>query len=151
MKRFLLINALFSSLFCFAQSVKQKSITEQEIRKLMQDWMIAAMKKDEKKLNRIMAPEFKLDDVYHSFPPVARKTWMQNATNPSNKIDSVHYYDMRVDVIDNVAIVNSRFYWAGKFGDRPPFIDSTNVLVDTWMKRKQGWQVVSRLRVDKFK
>ena len=148
MKSFLIINALFSSLLCFAQSTNQKNNTEQEIRKLMKDWMIAVMKKDEKTLNKIVAPEFKLDDVYHSFPPVARKTWMENAMI-HGKVDSVHYYDMRVNVIDNVAIVDSRFYMAGKFGDRPPFVDSTSVLVDTWIKRKQGWQVVSRLRVDK--
>ena len=43
---------------------------------------------------------------------------------------------MRVNVIDNVAIVDSRFSWAGKVGDKPPFVDSISVLVDTWMKRK---------------
>ncbi len=39
----------------------------------MQDWMIAVMKKDEQTLNKIVAPEFKLDDVYHSFPPGYKK------------------------------------------------------------------------------
>jgi len=145
MKRFIFINALFSSLFCFAQSADKKSDTEQEIKRLMKDWMIAVMKKDEKTLDKIVAPEFKLDDVYQGFPPVSRKTWMEN-TMRHLKVDSVHYYYMKVDIVDNVAIVGSRFYCPGKFGDRPPFVDSTGILVDTWMKRKQGWQVVSRLR-----
>ena len=147
MKSFFLISALFLSFFCVAQSTDQKSSTEQEIRKLMNDWMVAVMKKDQKTLDKIVAPEFKLDDIIHDMPPVTRKKWMENSRYL--KVDSVHYYDMRVDIIDNVAIVESRFYWSGQFGDRPPFVDSTNILVDTWLKRKQGWQVVSRLRVDK--
>jgi hypothetical protein len=149
MRKLLLINALLSTLFCFAQPANQKSNTEQEIRKLMQDWMIAMMKRDEKTLNKIVASEYKLDGTYpFDKPPVSRETWMTN-TMHNLKVDSVHYYDIKIDVIDNVAIVQSRFYWAGKFGDRPPFVDSTSILVDTWMKRSQGWQVVSRLRVDK--
>jgi hypothetical protein len=55
---------------------------------------------------------------------------------------------MKVDVIENTATVQSKFYWSGAFGDRK-FIDSSSILIDTWMKRSQRWQVVSRLRVDK--
>jgi hypothetical protein len=64
------------------------------------------------------------------------------------RIDSVRYYDMKVDVINNVAVVRSKLYWAGSFRDRA-FAGSSAILVDTWMKRPQGWQVVSRLRLDK--
>ena len=133
-----------------ATPTNQNNSKEQEIRKLMNDWMIAVMKRDEKTLNQIVAPEYKLDGTYpFDKPPLSREMWMIN-TMQHLKVDSVHYYDMKVDVIDNVAIVQSKFYWAGKFDNEPPFVDSTCVLVDTWMKRKQGWQVVSRLRVDKF-
>jgi hypothetical protein len=148
MKRFLIINALFSSLVCFAQPAYQKSNTEQEIRKLMQDWMIAMMKRDEKTLNEIVAPEFKLDGTYpFDKPPLSREVWMTN-TIRNLKVDSIHYYDMKVDVVENTAIVQSKFYWSGAFGDRK-FTDSSSILIDTWIKRGQRWQVVSRLRVDK--
>jgi hypothetical protein len=87
MKKFLIINALFSSLFCFAQRANQKSNTEQEIRKLMQDWMIAMMKRDEKTLNEIVAPEFKLDGTYpFDKPPLSREVWMTN-TMRNLKVD----------------------------------------------------------------
>ena len=114
----------------------------------MNDWMVAMKKRDKNTLNQIVAPEFKLDGVYpFNGIVVPRELWMNNGLN-NLKVDSVHYYNMKVDVIDNVAIVQSKFYWSGSFRDKP-FIDSTSILVDTWMKRKQNWQVVSRIRVDK--
>lgn len=148
MKRFLLITALLSSLFSFSQTSNQQQNAEKQIKKLMNDWMIALVKRDKNTLNKIMAPEFKLDGIYpFNNPPVKRAMWLKNAMN-SLKVDSVHYADMKVDVIDNIAIVQSKFYWAGSFFDKP-FVDSSSILIDTWMKRKRGWQVVSRLRVDK--
>lgn len=140
---------IFSSplLFVNAQIENKKSNTEQVVRKLMKDWMIAMLQRDEKTLNKIVAPEFKLDgtDPFDK-PPVTRQMWMAN-TMKNLKVDSVHYYKMKVDLIDNIAIVQSTFYWSGSFYGRP-FIDSTSVLVDTWMKRKLGCQVVRRLRVN---
>jgi hypothetical protein len=63
------------------------------------------------------------------------------------KIDSVNYLKMKADIIENVAIVQSTFYWSVAFGSNPVNKDIVN-LVDTWIKREQGWQVVSRLVVD---
>ncbi|ANE52765.1 nuclear transport factor 2 family protein [Flavisolibacter tropicus] len=148
MKRLLFINAVLVSLLGRAQTVNNKGNTKPEIRMLMNDWMVATMKKDVTTLNKIMAPEYKLYDIYpFDKAPATRETWMTNAIQHL-KIDSVHYYTMKVDVIDNTAIVQSKFYWAGSFYGQP-FADSASILVDTWMKRKQGWQVVNRLRVDK--
>lgn len=137
-----------SSLCSFSQASNQQYNAEKKIEKLMNDWMIALAKRDEKKLNLIMAPEFKLDGIYpFNNPPVNRATWLKNAMT-NLKVDSVHYYDMKVDVINNIAVVKYKLYWAGSFFNKP-FVDSATIGVDTWMKRKQGWQVVSRLRVDK--
>lgn len=148
MKKFLLITAFLPSLFSFSQTSNQKNNTEKQIKMLMNDWMIALVKRDEKTLEKIMAPEFKLDGIYpFNNPPVKRAMWLKNAMT-NLKVDSVHYSDMKVDVIDNIAVVKYKLYWAGSFFDKP-FVDSTTIGVDTWMKRKQGWQVVSRLRVDR--
>ncbi len=133
--------------YCQTPSISGKP--EQEIIKLMNDWMIAVMKRDANTLNKIVAPEFKLAEANKAAfdkPVVTRETWMMNGIQHL-KVDSVHYYKMHVDIIDNVAVVKSTFYWSGSFRGKP-FIDSTSVLVDTWLKRKAGWQVVSRLRVD---
>ncbi len=150
MKTIVLLSlGLFSLLPGHAQTQNSPIKPEREIIRLMNDWMIAMMKRDAKTLNKLVAPEYKLDGATKTEfdrPVVTRETWIMN-TMQNLKVDSVHYYKMKVDIIDNVAVVKSSFYWAGSFRGKP-FIDSTSVLVDTWLKRKQGWQVVSRLRVD---
>jgi hypothetical protein len=60
------------------------------------------------------------------------------------KIDSISYINMRIQVIDQVAIVHSSLYWSVSFRDMPARKD-TVTLVDTWLKRGQSWQVVSRI------
>ena len=108
--------------------------------------MIAAMNRDEKTLNKMVAPEFKLAGTNFENPVISREIWMKN-TMENLKIDSINYIKMKVDVIDNVAIVLSTFYWSVSFRDMPAKKDTVN-LVDTWIKRDQVWQVVSRLVVD---
>ena len=135
---------LVSSLF--AQNENQK-IDEQEIKKLTNDWMIAAKFRDEKTLNKIVAPEFKLGGTDLANPELPRAIWMKN-TMENLKIDSINYIKLHVNIIENVAIVQSTFYWSVSFRDMPAKKDTVN-LVDTWIKRDLVWQVVSRLVVDK--
>jgi len=120
---------------------------EQELTKLSKDWMIAAMNRDESTLNKIVAPEFKLGGTDFENPPLPREMWMKY-TMESLTIDSVNYLKMKVDIIGDVAVVQSVFYWSVSFAGAPPKVDTVD-LVDTWIKRKKGWQVVSRLVVDK--
>jgi hypothetical protein len=107
--------------------------------------MRAAMTRDEKTLNMIVAPEFKLGGTDLDKPGLPREIWMKN-TMENLKIDSVDYIKMQVDIVDNVAIVCSRFYWSVSFRGSPAKEDTVN-LVDTWIKRGDVWQVVSRLVV----
>lgn len=144
---------LISALSVHGQTGNKKSNTEQEIRKLSNDWMVAMMKRDSGTLNRIVAPEFELGgtdfDNPKLPPPVSRETWMKN-TMQNLKVDSVRYITMKVRIIENVAIVQSAFYWSATFLAQPVRNDTAN-LIDTWIKRKQGWQVVNRLVVDPIK
>jgi hypothetical protein len=128
-----------------AQSEK-KTTNEEEIKKLSNDWMMAAMKRDEKTLNKIVATEFKLGGTDLNNPALPREVWMKN-TMENLKIDSINYIKIQVDVIDDVAIVQSSFYWSVAFRDMPAKKSTVN-LIDTWIKRSQGWQVVSRLVAD---
>ncbi len=137
---------LLSSFSAFAQDQKNAAI-EQELKTLSKDWMIATKNRDAKTLNKIVAPEFTLGGNDYDKPTISREIWMKN-TLENLKIDSVHYINMQVNVIDNVAIVHSTFYWSVAFGEMPARKDTVN-LVDTWMKRGQGWQVVNRLIVEK--
>jgi hypothetical protein len=136
---------LFLIPYVYAQNEKQ-GIHAQEIKKLSNDWMAATMTRDEKTLNKIVAPEFKLGGTDIDNPPLPREIWMKN-TMENLKIDSTRYLKMRVDIIGDVAIVQSVLYWSASFLDMPAKKDTVN-LVDTWLKRGQNWQVVSRLVID---
>jgi hypothetical protein len=140
---------LFSILFFFIASASAQSATDEEqaLTKLSNDWMKAAMNRDEAVLNKIVAPEFKLGGTDFDNPAIPREMWMKY-TMESLTIDSVNYLKMKIDIIGDVAIVQSVFYWSVAFMDTPAKQDTVN-LIDTWIKRKQGWQVVSRLVVDK--
>ena len=137
----------FLALSVYAQTEKMVSSNEQEIKKLSHDWMIATMNRDEKTLNQIVSAEFKLGGTDMNKPDIPREIWMKN-TMENLTIDSIHYLNMQVDVIDNVAIVRSTFYWSVSYSDLRAKKDTVD-LVDTWLKRDEGWQVVSRLVVDK--
>ena len=146
MKNIILISALlFLVSSTYAQNEKKVS-NEQEIKKLSNDWMIAAKSRDEKTLNKIVGAEFKLGGTDLDQPGLPREIWMKN-TMENLKIDSINYIKMLVEVIDNVAIVQSTFYWSVSFRDMPAKKDTVN-LVDTWIKRNEVWQVVNRLVVD---
>ena len=163
MKRiFIPLIGLFASVFSYAQPQTKPVSAEQQIIKLMNDWMRALMKKDTATLDKLIAPEFTISNVSRAHfdnRETLKEGWMNNSDDL--KVDSVHYDKMKVYVVDNVAVVKSTFYWKGfrrnGIGSPDPnqtsrnfipFVDSTVILVDTWLKRKQGWQVINRLRVD---
>ena len=136
------ICVLFLSIGGCNQS-QENNVTENDLLKLENDWMNAMMKKDSSTLDKIVAPEFTLSGAKQlDRPAVPRVTWMKNAMK-NMKIDSVHFINSKVNIIDNIAIVKASFFWKGAF-DKEVFADTT-FLIDTWMKTKHGWQVVSRV------
>lgn len=138
-----LIFLLFSSALGLAQD-SNKDV--KDIERLSKEWMSATMNRDQKALDLIVAPEFKLSSTNLDQPGLPRQLWMEN-TMTKLKIDSVHYNKIRVDVVGDVAIVQSNFYWSVAFMDFPAKKDTVN-LIDTWVRNKQGWQVVSRIVAD---
>ena len=145
--KYIVFLTAFLLLISSAVAQNEKSLTiEQELKKLSNDWMTATMNRDEKTLNKIVATTFKLGGTDLDNPGISRDFWMKN-TMENIAIDSIHYIRMKVDVIDNVAIVQSELYWSVAFLDMPAKKDTVN-LVDTWIKKGKSWQVVSRLVVD---
>lgn len=146
MKNIMLTCILLLSIATGYAQNENKAATEQELRKLSEDWMTATMNRDQKTLDKIVAPEFKLGGTDLEGMVISREIWMKN-TMENLKIDSVNYIKMKFDVIGNTAIVQSVFYWSVAFRDYPAKKETVK-LVDTWIKRGKGWQVVSRLLVD---
>ncbi len=140
---------LISILFIYISTASSQSAIDEEqvLTKLSNDWMTATMNRDGSVLDKIVAPEFTLGGTDFENPSIPRMLWMKN-TMENLKIDSVKYIQMKANVIEDIAIVQSIFYWSVAFMGGPATADTVN-LVDTWMKREQGWQVVSRLVVDK--
>lgn len=147
MKKLLLTTfILFLVSPAFTQNDKNVT-TKPEIEKLANDWMVAAMKRDKKALDKIVAKEFILGGTNLDNPEIPRALWMKY-TMESLKIDSMNYSKTQVRIIDNTAIMQSTFYWSVAFEDMPVKKDTVN-LIDTWLKRDGVWQVVNRLVVDK--
>ena len=104
--------------------------------------MDAMKNRDEKTLNRLVAPEFTLMGTLDTGQPeVARATWMENTMN-SLKIESVGFDQTKVHVYDNTAVVQALFTWKGAFMN-DAFTDKVE-LKDVWVKRSGQWQVVIR-------
>ena len=136
---------LFWAMPVYTQKITKPS-AEQELKKLSNDWMIAAMNRDENTLNKIVAAEFKLGGTNLDNPGITRGVWMKN-TMENLKIDSIKYIKIQVDLVENIAIVQSVFYWSVSFRDMPAKKDTVN-LVDIWIRRNKTWQVLSRLVAD---
>lgn len=142
-KKFIIAIFFLSSVSVFAQN---EATAEKELIKLSNEWMVAAMNRDEKTLNKIVASEFKLGGTNLDDPSLPREIWIKN-TMENLKIDSINYNKIKVDIINDVAIVQSVFYWSVAYLNSPAQKSTVN-LIDTWIRRKQGWQVVSRVVVD---
>ncbi len=143
MRKIILTSCVILYAFSMHGQTTQKENAEQVIRQLSQDWMMATKTRDEPTLNKIVASEFTLSGNDLTEPPLPRSIWMKN-TMENLKIDSISYSNMNVQVIDQVAIVHSSLYWSVSFRDMPARKE-TVILVDTWLKRGQNWQVVSRI------
>lgn len=119
---------------------------EAQLLAMEQSWMGAMQRRDAAVLDRIVGPEFQLAGAgAFDRPPVPRAVWIDNALHHL-KINSTHFDRTRVRVFGDAATVESVFTWSGDFGGEA-FTDTT-VLVDTWVKRPGGWQVVYRLVQD---
>lgn len=117
---------------------------ENDLAKLENEWMQAMKQRDRPSLDKLMAPQFKLSNMeYIDSAAVSKGMWMQNTMQDLN-VDTVEVVKANVHTVDDVSVVKAIVYWSGSY-DNTPFADSTPV-VDTWVKRGQGWQVISRIQ-----
>ena len=134
--------AVLMSALGFAQD---KAVAENELSKLSGQWMTATKSRDVDALNKIVDPEFKLFGSEIDDAGIAREIWLKN-TLENLKIESFSYNKINVDVFGDVALVRSNFSWSFAFKEFPSKSDTVN-LIDTWIRRKDGWKVVRRVVV----
>ncbi len=133
-------------LFCCFGFSQRKSNDEQQIIQLENKWMTAMMHKDSATCNNIMHPAFIIQGINNlDRPAVSRATWMNNTLHHLN-VDSIHYFTIKVDVLENTAIARSQFYWSAAY-DGNKFSDSVYI-VDLWIKKNNQWLVTNRMVED---
>lgn len=124
---------------------KIQNATGEDLAQVEKEWMYAMMKRDQSRLDEIVAPEFTVTGMnFMDSAAVTRGMWMQNVMQDM-EIDSVHFIKTKVNTIGDVGIVRAQFYWSGTYGD-DRFSDTTS-LIDTWINRG-GWRVVSRIMTE---
>ena len=101
----------------------------------------ALLRKDERRLREIMAPEFTLQIWDASRAAQSLDAWMHTLKHRLDRI-LFRYAGLNARVFGETAIVYSRFSWTGTM-DGLPFADQ-GFMADTWTKRDGKWQVVSR-------
>ena len=102
----------------------QPTPDEAELIRLSQEWMkIAVVEKDERRLRRLMAPEFTL------------QIW--DASQAALDLDSWMHV-----LLHRLAVVYSTFCWKGTM-DGQPFAHS-GLMADIWSRESGPWRVVAR-------
>lgn len=115
---------------------------ERQLIQLSQEWMDAALvRKDQKRLREIMAPEFTLQIWDASRAPQPLEAWLDTL---EHRLDHVQfeYSGLNARVFGDVAVVYSRFWWKGTI-DAKPFADA-GFLADVWVRRQGQWRVLAR-------
>lgn len=120
----------------------EPTVDEAELIRLSCLWMETAQRpRDEaviQALRQIMAPDFNLQiwDARRTALPL--ESWLQGPG-----VGSQFGYDgLNAQVIDDIGIVYSRFWWSGSHQGKPFF--DRGFLVDLWRRAGRSWQVFSR-------
>lgn len=142
----LLILAVFSFLVVSCGQNPPAKPIDNDLSQLENEWMHAMMNRDRLKLEELMGPEFSMSGMkYIDSPAVSRNMWMNN-TMQDLKVDSIHFITTKVTTINDVGIVRASMFWSGSY-DEDHFAD-TSLFVDTWIRRTNGWVVVSRIAIN---
>ena len=96
------------------------------------------MGRDLRLASQIMAPDFNLQiwDARRTALPL--ESWLQGPGAGSQ----FGYDGLNAQVIDDIGIVYSRFWWSGSHQGKPFF--DRGFLVDLWRRSGRSWQVFSR-------
>jgi hypothetical protein len=115
---------------------------EAELIRLAREWMhVALVEKDERRLRRLMAPEFTLQIWDASRAAQDLDTWMHTLLHRLAAVE-FKYTSMSARVFGDFGIVYSAFWWQGTM-DGLPFTD-TGFIADVWSRQSGSWQVVAR-------
>ena len=90
-------------------------------------------------LRQIMAPEFSLQIWDARRAAVPLQSWLQRGQGVGSHFG---YDGLNAQVIGDIGVVYSRFWWSGSYQGKPFF--DRGFLVDLWRRAGQSWLVFSR-------
>jgi ketosteroid isomerase-like protein len=119
---------------------RNESTQVAELVALTNDWTKAITRKDHAKLEELMAPDYSLY-AWDGALRAPRAVWMDNLYNHL-EIENYEHKGIAPRVYGDVANVTSIADWRGVRNGKP--FNETVIVVDTWRRTGDRWQVVSR-------
>jgi ketosteroid isomerase-like protein len=111
---------------------------EAEVKQAEQAWAKAASANDQAALNNLLAPRL----VYtHSSGLVEGKQEYMKAVATFQKYTSITFENMRINVYDDAAIVNTKTRMVGSTRGTP--FDNQLLLIHVWVKQGGKWQLAA--------
>jgi len=107
---------------------------------LTNEWTEAINKRDRKKLDQLMAPEYALYK-WNGKLGAARPVWLDNLFSHIT-IEQNTLYDLAPRIYGDFAIVTSKADWIGTMDGH--HFNQKCIVVDTWRKLDGRWRVVTR-------
>lgn len=114
--------------------------TEAKLVRLANEWSEATNKKDRKKLDELMAPEFALY-AWNGKLLAPRPVWLDNLFSHIT-IEKKTVPDFAPRVYGDFAIITSKGDWIGTFDGQ--HFNQKCIVVDTWRMRAGRWRAVTR-------
>ena len=108
---------------------------------LEEEWMAAMQRRDEERLEQLVAPEFVFTAIHIDPEPMSREAWM-GAAMGGYSISSFYFVDKDVVVAGDTGVVHARYSQVAYYNGRD--LSSMFRLTDVWARRGEAWQVVVR-------
>lgn len=118
---------------------------EDELRRLSDEWMQAAMRRDDERMRQIMASEFTIRGTLKPDSHIDVATWRRNLEMWDVSRFEVDVTD--VQVIGPLALTRSTHRWKAKPGSKLP--SGTSTCVDAWVRQDGSWKVLRREVVER--
>jgi ketosteroid isomerase-like protein len=139
----LVLGVILFAAFCFALGQMEnessaQSDTEQELKRLENEWINSYLRGDKQTFDRIVADDFTRTDESGKFATKAEERTFVQAP-PASVNSSLTNEDMQVRVYGNAGIVTGRIVSKVQGG-----LNFQSRFTDTFIKREGRWQVVAR-------
>jgi len=108
---------------------------------LEEEWMGAMQRRDEQRLEQLVAPEFVFTAIHIDPEPMSREAWM-GAAMGGYTISSFFFVTKDVVVAGDTGVVHARYSQLAHYNGRD--LSSVFRLTDVWTRRGDAWQVVVR-------